>query len=270
MTFDPPDFAALWQDYVRACKASIVDDADDRAHWKRFAPHYDTRGPSAYAQTLDAIAAYLRPEDAVLEIGAGTGQVTIPVARQVRHVTAIDHSPAMLALLREKAQQDGIDNIRAVEAAWENAKVEPHDVILAPWSIYRQPNIVPFLRKMLDATRRVMVIVTGGGVPYPHDDLLARIFGERPPRHPVHLYLMGLLWQIGVRAEARLIDEVRDLHGDSPAAVARLVAPIDADDARIGQLAEGLRPMLECEADGWHYRHILPACLLIWERPTTG
>src|SRR5580658_2226641 len=39
---------------------------------------------------------------AILELGAGSGRVTIPLARDGFHVTAVDRSPEMLARLRAR------------------------------------------------------------------------------------------------------------------------------------------------------------------------
>ena len=41
----------------------------------------------------------------ILELGAGTGRVTLPLARAGHHVTALDHEPAMLAALDERRRR---------------------------------------------------------------------------------------------------------------------------------------------------------------------
>jgi SAM-dependent methyltransferase len=43
-----------------------------------------------------------RGADRILELGAGSGRVTIPLARDGRHVIALDRSPEMLARLRDR------------------------------------------------------------------------------------------------------------------------------------------------------------------------
>ncbi|HEY0479629.1 MAG TPA: class I SAM-dependent methyltransferase [Kofleriaceae bacterium] len=43
-----------------------------------------------------------RGADRILELGAGSGRVTVPLARDGRHVVAIDRSPAMLARLEDR------------------------------------------------------------------------------------------------------------------------------------------------------------------------
>ncbi|MBM3650681.1 MAG: methyltransferase domain-containing protein [Alphaproteobacteria bacterium] len=53
----------------------------------------------------------------ILDIGAGTGRLALPLAERRFHVTAADPSPAMLAVLRRKAEQLGISGICTVTAS---------------------------------------------------------------------------------------------------------------------------------------------------------
>jgi SAM-dependent methyltransferase len=54
----------------------------------------------------------------VVDLGAGTGQFTIPAARLFGHVTAVDVSPAMVAALRRKADAAGLANLDCVTAGF--------------------------------------------------------------------------------------------------------------------------------------------------------
>jgi len=56
------------------------------------------------AADLDAFAAQgLGAGSALVDLGTGTGQFALAAARRFGHVTAVDVSPAMLDLLRERA-----------------------------------------------------------------------------------------------------------------------------------------------------------------------
>jgi len=87
---------------------------DDR-FWDRMAERY-ARQPiadeAAYQRKLQITRDYLRPDMAVLEFGCGTGGTAILHAPQVRHITAIDFSEAMLAIARGKAAAAGVGNVR--------------------------------------------------------------------------------------------------------------------------------------------------------------
>ena len=55
---------------------------------------------------------------AVLDLAAGSGQFALPAARRFGHVTAVDVSPAMLDLLRERAAGAGLGNLDCVRAGF--------------------------------------------------------------------------------------------------------------------------------------------------------
>jgi SAM-dependent methyltransferase len=72
--------------------------------------HQYRRGyPSAVIDTLiDAFS--LTSDDVVIDLGCGTGQLTLPIARRVRAVAGVDPEPDMLGrppLTRASATQPG-------------------------------------------------------------------------------------------------------------------------------------------------------------------
>jgi len=72
--------------------------------------------PAARAekQWFVSLEGAIRPGDRVLEIGAGMGRFTLPMAREAREVVAVDISHGSLEILRERASRDGLNNIRTV------------------------------------------------------------------------------------------------------------------------------------------------------------
>lgn len=62
---------------------------------------------------LDALAAVfsLTDRDVVLDVGCGTGQLTLPLARRVRAAIGLDPEPGMLARARLAAAEAGVPNV---------------------------------------------------------------------------------------------------------------------------------------------------------------
>lgn len=81
-------------------------------------------------RVLEAIAPLLAAARTALDVGAGFGALSLPLARRLDRVTALEPAPAMTALLREEADRLGIGNVVLLEQAWEAAAVEPHDLVL--------------------------------------------------------------------------------------------------------------------------------------------
>jgi SAM-dependent methyltransferase len=65
------------------------------------------------AAVLDILTGAFRlgPGDLAVDLGCGTGQLTLPLARRVRAVTGVDPEPAMLGEARAAASDAGLTNI---------------------------------------------------------------------------------------------------------------------------------------------------------------
>ena len=58
----------------------------------------------------------LSADEPVLEIGAGLGALTVPLARAVRRVTAVERDPHLVPLLRAELAAGSVEHVRIVEA----------------------------------------------------------------------------------------------------------------------------------------------------------
>jgi SAM-dependent methyltransferase len=72
------------------------------------------------------------PDGSILDIGAGSGRVTLELARRGRRVIALDNDPALLATLRQRAQQLDIDTVCADARAFELPRGERVALCIAP------------------------------------------------------------------------------------------------------------------------------------------
>lgn len=59
---------------------------------------------------IDALVAalQLRPDDVVVDLGCGTGQLTLPLARRVRAAMGIDPEPDMLERARDVGREHAL------------------------------------------------------------------------------------------------------------------------------------------------------------------
>ena len=82
-----------------------MSDYDARTYGDRIAERYDETFPHAWLQTEASIErlAELAGPGPILELGIGTGRVTVPLAQRGLEVYGIEASEAMAGKLREKA-----------------------------------------------------------------------------------------------------------------------------------------------------------------------
>lgn len=86
---------------------------DIRTGWDRIAPGFDRHDTphnmKLGEQALDLME--VGKGSHFLDVGAGTGALTLPAARRGARVTAIDIAPRMIELLCARAKDDGLDNV---------------------------------------------------------------------------------------------------------------------------------------------------------------
>lgn len=147
----------------------------------------------------------------LLDVGAGSGALCIPLARELERVVALDASSAMLDELREQARTTGIDNIETELAAWDDAegKIGDFDVVLVANvpGVLDEPTVdIPRLER--HARRFVFLVL---GTPKNADKFYFRelwplIFGEDPPAKRDYFHAYEALYRMGIPANVTLVD----------------------------------------------------------------
>jgi 2-polyprenyl-3-methyl-5-hydroxy-6-metoxy-1,4-benzoquinol methylase len=96
-----------WNEVWNRQLAQVSGMHDTKERWDLYAPIFNhfTNSENFSIQLLPYFD--ITPGDSVLDIGCGTGGLTIPIARKASRVTALDLSPEMLKLLQENAQLSG-------------------------------------------------------------------------------------------------------------------------------------------------------------------
>jgi len=95
------------------------------------------------------------PESRILDIGSGPGAVALPLATQAAHVTAVEPSECMVAVLHENMEKMGVTNITTVQKRWEDIDPAtdisgPYDIVFASFSLD-----VPDIGAAIDKMRAV-------------------------------------------------------------------------------------------------------------------
>ena len=136
-------------------------------YWDKRAPRI-RKGPMASSAERDPMLSRLRRAvgrsgtATVLDVGSGPGRFTVAIAPRAGRVTAVDPSKKMLTLLRKRAREAGLGNVRTVYGYWQDVDVEPADVVLCSHVITLVPDVVPFVRKLDAAARKRVLCYVGG------------------------------------------------------------------------------------------------------------
>ena len=130
---------------------------------RAFVAGYDRKqGYPDPAEDLAAFAAHgLDEGSAVVDLGAGAGQFALAAARRFGHVTAVDVSPAMLTVLRERAASAGLANLVCVRAGFLSYQhpAPPADGVYTRNALHQLPDFWKAL-----ALDRIARMLRPGGV----------------------------------------------------------------------------------------------------------
>jgi SAM-dependent methyltransferase len=229
------------------------------------ADHARTRQPTP--SNLEALR-WLPEGGTVLDVGAGGGAASLPLAGRAGRIVAVDESAGMIEAFLAAAAAIGVD-AEAVCGRWPDlaARVEPADVVVCNDVLYNVQDLAPFALALGDhARRRVVVQLTERHPLVQTGQLWRRFHGlDRPSGPSVDDAVEAL-------AELRLTVERRDWttadagsfeRFDDQVAFTRRRLCLSPD--RDPEVAEALRPLTVRDAAGYRMGPLQrPVSTLSW------
>lgn len=243
--------------------------------WDKFAVRYNGFAGLEQEYTARQIEAMqLEPGDTVLDVGAGPGRISIPVAGRVKGVTALDASKDMQAVLLENANKVGRSNITCLNIPWEEAviggNVPVHDVVVAS----RSPGIKD-LKKLDAAARKFVYIMTfiGSSLKDFHDELLEGII-ETPkikmPKGSIshHAITFNRLCDMGIDASVQYVKDGFTRWYESREAAYDDFHWLDVPPEKVGKFRENLDHYLFPENQGVRLLRETKTVIIWWKKET--
>ena len=224
------DWNELWKAIYASSPDRVEKGREPAAHWNRRAAAYRRATRDERRATEQELAVLdTRPGETVLDVGAGTGRLAVPIARTAAHVTALDPSEGMLAVLREQMAAAGWTNYSCLQKRWEDTvigrDVEPHDVVIAAFSLGFY-DLAAALEKLDAAARRAVYLFWHAGEWRDPDEmaLYRAVFGEEATMrkgYPDYIYPVNILHDAGIYPNVRIYHAVWDAVYDSVEDAAR-------------------------------------------------
>jgi SAM-dependent methyltransferase len=136
------DWLQLWRELVTNTSQSPAGELI-----KRYKKHA-LQGSERPDSHLDFVLNTVDPTSSVLDIGAGSGRWTLPLAGKAHSLTAVEPSEDMAAILQQNLKAGSLENVRIVRSTWEAAEVGIHDISVCAHAMYSSPDLALFVRKM--------------------------------------------------------------------------------------------------------------------------
>jgi len=130
--------------------------------WDRIALRYSKQpisDPQSYEKKLATTQSHMHPNMKVLELGCGTGSTAIIHAPHVTEIVATDVSSRMISIGREKAKNEGINNINFI-----NTSVEDFDATEGSFDMVLALNLIHLLSDRQAALSKIYRLLKPGGI----------------------------------------------------------------------------------------------------------
>lgn len=130
--------------------------------WDKIAVRYSNQeiaDEAAYQKKMQLTQKHFDENMKVLEIACGTGSTAIAHASYVKQIKAIDISPKMIEIAKEKANSSKVENVVFEVSSVDGLEVADHtlDVVLGH-------NILHLLENKEDAIAKIYTMLKPGGV----------------------------------------------------------------------------------------------------------
>jgi 2-polyprenyl-3-methyl-5-hydroxy-6-metoxy-1,4-benzoquinol methylase len=111
-----------------------------RRVWSGRVASWDQHGSAGLTAVTAAVlrTAAVTPAMQVVDLGCGTGQLSLPLAREGAQVLAVDVSAAMISQLRQEAQRGGVPSLDGVAVPIEDLALPPEsvDLIVSSYALH--------------------------------------------------------------------------------------------------------------------------------------
>jgi SAM-dependent methyltransferase len=193
------NWAELWQSMLLQTHRGKLCNT---SYWDKQANEYNQKIAKMANLTEKQLPQIMLPPNAtVLDVGAGTGRITIPVAKQAQQVVALEPSKNMLALLRANAQKECINNIAYIQESFDDvgvAQLGCFDVVIASFSLFMTDLEGALLK--IDVSSSKAVYLFSSASPWMDAKLQEIVYG-----HPVkieldYIYVYNILHDLGILA----------------------------------------------------------------------
>jgi len=258
------DWLQLWRELVARAGKPLPGEIANRykSHKRPKTERHD--------DLLDFVLGRIGSEDTVLDIGAGTGRWSIPIAHIAKDVMALEPSKDMLKTLRENVDAAQLNNIQIKPCLWEKAEVDPHDIVVCAHAMYLSADFSFFIQKMEQCSRKTCYLALR--LP-PYDGIISElsyaIYGCRHDS-PNAIVAYNALYSIGIYVNILVEDGIKRWENDTlDEAFIRAKKHLYVNEC--STYDKLIRDKLESRLNISNNRYIWPdgmrSALLWWNRP---
>jgi SAM-dependent methyltransferase len=179
------------------------------SYWDKCASGFNEKVATLNELTEEQLNRLQLPSDCtVLDVGAGTGRITIPLAKRVKLVTAVEPAGNMLTILKTNAQKANVTNVHCIQRSLEDLQVgvdvTPHDFVIASFSLF-MVDLGKELAK-LDALAAKSVYLFLSASEWMDREIQNLVYSDSVSVKPDYIYVYNILHNLGILANVEVWD----------------------------------------------------------------
>jgi SAM-dependent methyltransferase len=162
--------------------------------------------PRRVIEALEPVLAGCR---SVLDVGAGVGALTVPLARRVERVTALEPSEPMRQALHANLAAGGLTNVSCVAGGWGEAPIPAHDLVLVANVAPIFDELDKFIAEATPLASRAIALMQNvgpGSEKFYLGELYPLLLGRPYPARRDYLATVTRLHARGVLANVRILE----------------------------------------------------------------
>ncbi|NRG43217.1 class I SAM-dependent methyltransferase [Bacillus sp. CRN 9] len=264
------NFEKLWKegmlDWHGNMPERMVNDELEEAFWAQSMQKKSYKQIDDYAKIIyEKIKQHIPHNASCIEIGPGWGNYTFPLSKDIQSLTLVDGSESVLSYLKQYFMND--THIQFVHSKWEEAQIEPHDVVIGVNCFYRMYEMNAALKKMnMLAKKRAIIGLTTGPI-QPHYIALEEQYGYdiKYPRRD-YIAIVNMLYQLGIYADCEMLKLERVYRYETleqlyEAQSKKVLSP----QFEMTHVKAALEGFITMEDGLFVYRHPFYAAIISWE-----
>ncbi|GMO52582.1 MAG: class I SAM-dependent methyltransferase [Termitinemataceae bacterium] len=157
----------------------------------------------------------------VLDIGAGPGNIAIPVAKIASHLTAVEPAHGMAEVLTEQIAIENIRNILLINKKWDDIDIDdlipPYDLTFASFSL-GMIDLQASIEKMMEVTLGTIIIFWHAGIQsWAQEAMEIWPLLHNEPFYPVpeSNIIFNLLYSMGIYPDVKVLRHKRKVVYDT-------------------------------------------------------
>jgi SAM-dependent methyltransferase len=167
------------------------------------------RSPSA-KKRINELSKMTKSESRVLDIGAGPGNLAVPLSKKVSHISAVEPAQGMVEVFRDSMALEGANNIRLIPKRWEDVDITsdleaPYDLSFASFSL-GMLDLKESIEKIISVSTNNIVLYWHTGLQTFDEDaieLSPMLYGKKHYPVPESSIIFNLLYSMGIYPDVK-------------------------------------------------------------------